>query len=122
MAKKILPILLGAMVAVGLAASAQAGSIKIKVRCNTSVDWVLIGTVEFPSFAFAELGDCPAGGSFEGEHDLQADTEEVLLFAESEFGGECWIDQGNQFDQQYNAKGKCVEGDEKIKLKFKTLD
>jgi hypothetical protein len=46
----------------------------------------------------------------------------VLLYAETEGGGECWIDQGNEFDLQYNTKGKCVEGDEKIKLKFKSLD
>ena len=117
MVKKILPVILGAVVAVGLAASAQAATLQIKVKCDTSVDWPDIGTVEWPSAIFTQLGECSAGGSYETELEPDDTTEEVVLYAASE-GGACWIDQGNQFDQQYNTKGKCVEGNEKIKLEF----
>ena len=92
MVKKILPAILGAVVAVGLVASAQAATIKIKVKCNTSVDWPVIGIVEYPGAGVTELGGCSAGGSFKVEHDVNNATYEVLVFAESEFGGFCWID------------------------------
>ena len=122
MLKKVFPIILGAVVAVGLAASAQAATVKIKVKCDTSFDWPFVGVVEYPGEVLTELGECLAGGSFEDEHELLESTEEVLVFAGTDDELFCWTDQANEFSQQFNTKGKCVEDDEKIKIKFKSID
>jgi hypothetical protein len=130
MLKKILPIVLGAMVTIGITTAAHAGPVKITLKCNTSSDWVgaLIYEFDIDGFqtAVTQTPPCPFEGSNKIKAEsfaLEADTREILIvaFDDTETAA-CAVDQYNAAEQSFNAKAKCPIGDGQFQIKFKDVE
>jgi hypothetical protein len=130
MLKKILPIVLGAMVTLGITTAADAGPIKITLKCNTGFDWAgaLIFEFDIDGFqtAVTQTPPCPFEGSSKFKDDsfpLEPGTREILIVAIDDTEAEaCLVDQFNSFEQSFNAKGKCPIGDGQFQIKFKDVE